>query len=419
MSADYLQEGPVRQDGWQRKTLGELADYINGYAFKPHDWGTTGLPIIRIAQLTDPEAQADCYSGSLPDTYRIDSGDLVFSWSATLLALTWDRGPAYLNQHLFKVVPAPGVNRRYLHHMLDHRMNDLAGQTHGTTMRHIKRSDLLPFPVEVPPSHEQHRIADILDTLDDAIRKTEEIIAKLQQAKRGLLHDLLTRGIDENGESGCRVSLGSWAMSSPEQEWAWERLGNLFQLQKRSITPAATPQELFCHHSIPAWDETGGPVLEAGGSIESGKTLVENPSILVSKLNPRKPRVGLVHPGTDTAQHCASTEFMVYESAGHRPWLPFYKWYFGSQAFQSQLERVAAGSTNSHVRASPGETLGWLIPHPSLAEQHRIADILDTLHDAIRKEQDESDNLRKLKRGLMDDLLTGRVRVPEAENAFA
>ncbi len=52
----------------------------------------------------------------------------------------------------------------------------------------------------LPPLPEQRRIAEILDTLDEAIRKTEQVIAKLQQMKQGLLHDLLTRGIDDNGE---------------------------------------------------------------------------------------------------------------------------------------------------------------------------------------------------------------------------
>ncbi len=64
----------------------------------------------------------------------------------------------------------------------------------------ISSSTLREFAVPLPPLPEQRRIAEILDTLDEAIRKTEQVIAKLQQMKQGLLHDLLTRGIDENGE---------------------------------------------------------------------------------------------------------------------------------------------------------------------------------------------------------------------------
>src|SRR4051794_30197251 len=86
---------------WTESTLGDLADYINGYAFKPTDWQEQGLPIVRIAQLTEATAQFDRYPGRLPERYLIDDGDLIFSWSATLMTLIWDRGPAYLNQHLF------------------------------------------------------------------------------------------------------------------------------------------------------------------------------------------------------------------------------------------------------------------------------------------------------------------------------
>jgi len=82
---------------WQDTTLGALAEYMNGYPFKPRDWTTIGLPIVRIAQMTDESVASDYYANPLPSTYRIDSGDLLFSWSATLLALIWRRGPAYLN----------------------------------------------------------------------------------------------------------------------------------------------------------------------------------------------------------------------------------------------------------------------------------------------------------------------------------
>ena len=150
--------------------------------------------------MLDPLAPCDFYSGTVPERHRIEDGDLLFSWSATLETLIWDRGPAYLNQHIFKVIPSAATNRRFLHHLLNFHMDGLASKSHGTTMRHITRSDLIPYRVDLPLIPEQRRIAEILDTLDEVIRHTEQLIAKLQQMKQGLLHDLLTRGIDDNGE---------------------------------------------------------------------------------------------------------------------------------------------------------------------------------------------------------------------------
>jgi len=70
----------------------------------------------------------------------------------------------------------------------------------GTTVESVDFDVFKALRAPIPPLPEQRRIAEILDTLDEAIRKTEQVIAKLQQMKQGLLHDLLTRGIDENGE---------------------------------------------------------------------------------------------------------------------------------------------------------------------------------------------------------------------------
>ena len=185
---------------WRVTTLGSLADYVNGYPFKPRDWTTMGLPIVRIAQMTDATAAFDFFADPLPSEYRIDSGDLLFSWSATLTALVWQGGPAYLNQHIYKVIARNSNDLRFLHHLLNWLVDPLANQSHGTTMKHVTRGDLLPYPVTIPPPTEQSRIAAVLDTVDEAIAKTEAVIAKLKQVRAGLLHDLLTRGLDENGQ---------------------------------------------------------------------------------------------------------------------------------------------------------------------------------------------------------------------------
>ena len=87
---------------WENRTLPQLADFINGYAFKPSDWSKEGLPIIRIEQLKNPEGSYDYYSGFLLPRNLIENGDLVFSWSASLFLRFWKNGKAALNQHLFK-----------------------------------------------------------------------------------------------------------------------------------------------------------------------------------------------------------------------------------------------------------------------------------------------------------------------------
>ena len=83
------------------RSLASLGTYLNGFAFKPQHWGENGLPIVRIRELLDPTVEPDRYEGPTAEPYLIEDGDLIFSWSATLAVVFWNRGPAYLNQHLF------------------------------------------------------------------------------------------------------------------------------------------------------------------------------------------------------------------------------------------------------------------------------------------------------------------------------
>lgn len=194
-------------------------------------------------------------------------------------------------------------------------------------------------------------------------------------------------------------------MASPVPGWATKKLAELFSLEHESINPAGFRSELFEHYSIPAWDELGGPVLEPGSAIGSSKTLVTKPTILVSKLNPRKPRVVLVE-GHSGGRRCASTEFIPYVSRSDEADLRFYRRFFESGGFQRRLEQVATGTTNSHVRARPSETLTWDVPFPPLAEQRQVAEILDTLDEGIRGTEQLVAKLELMKQGLLHDLLT-------------
>jgi type I restriction enzyme S subunit len=187
-------------------------------------------------------------------------------------------------------------------------------------------------------------------------------------------------------------------------------LSQLFKITRKVVVPSSRPTATFYHYSIPAWDELGGPCRESGSDIGSAKLQISSPGILVSKLNPRIPRVILVHPQPDQ-NCCASTEFIYYTPCDSTVNLRFYYHYFASRLFQRRLEAIAIGSTNSQTRAKPSETLSWQIPHPHPSEQRRIAEILDAIVSQIKTEQMNLDKLVNLKSGLTDDLLAGKVSV--------
>ena len=98
------------------KTLGTVATYINGRAFKPSEWKTSGKPIIRIQNLTDRSAKYNFSDVEHEKKYLVKKDDLLFAWSASLGAHFWHGQDAWLNQHIFKVIPNDDVDKKYLYY---------------------------------------------------------------------------------------------------------------------------------------------------------------------------------------------------------------------------------------------------------------------------------------------------------------
>jgi len=184
-----------KNNSWIKTSLGSIAKYINGYAFKPEDWQEYGIPIIRIEQLKNPDTKYDYCNKKIPEIYIIHKGDLIFSWSASLYLKIWERGDAYLNQHLYKVIPNPITFKFFLKYLIQFNLDKLIKETHGSTMKHITRPSLLGFIVNMPSKIEQKKIAEILETIDEEIEKTDEIIKKYERIKNGLMQDLFSKGI--------------------------------------------------------------------------------------------------------------------------------------------------------------------------------------------------------------------------------
>ena len=165
--------------------LGDLATYINGYAFKPVDWGETGLPIIRIQDLTGNSYQLNRYDGEYPERIEVNDGDVLISWSASLGVYVWQRGKALLNQHIFKVVfDKLPVNKDYFVFAVEHKLAEMESKTHGATMKHIVKKDFDGTTIPYPPIEKQAEIADHLRRITSLIdRQTEQLLLLDQLVK--------------------------------------------------------------------------------------------------------------------------------------------------------------------------------------------------------------------------------------------
>ena len=173
----------------EMKTLGTVATYINGRAFKPSEWEKAGMPIIRIQNLTSENAPYNYSKGIFEEKYIVHNGDLLFAWSASLGAHIWKGQDAWLNQHIFKVLPKEGIDRDYLYYFLLAVVAELYAKTHGSGMVHITKAPFMNTPIPVPSLPEQERIVarieELFSQLDagvETLKKTKAQLAVYRQA---------------------------------------------------------------------------------------------------------------------------------------------------------------------------------------------------------------------------------------------
>lgn len=141
------------------KKLGDIATYINGYAFKPEDRGEKGLPIIRIQDLTGNSYDLGFYDGEYPEKIEINDGDVLISWSASLGVYVWNRGKALLNQHIFKMAfDKLDIDKNFFVYSVRRKLDEMTSKTHGATMKHIVKKDFDATQIPYPSLEEQAEI---------------------------------------------------------------------------------------------------------------------------------------------------------------------------------------------------------------------------------------------------------------------
>ena len=162
--------------------LGDIATYINGYAFKPQDWSDEGIPIIRIQDLTGNSYQANRYNGEYASKYEVNDGDVLISWSASLGVYIWHGEKAALNQHIFKVVfDKERISKDFFVHQVGLILENAASDAHGATMKHLTKPVFDALPFYLPPYEKQCEIAEVLDKVTSLISLRKQQLAKLDE----------------------------------------------------------------------------------------------------------------------------------------------------------------------------------------------------------------------------------------------
>lgn len=176
---------------WQIKKLGDVADYINGRAFKPTEWEKSGNPIIRIQNLNKAAAVYNYSKLDFEERYKVYKGDLLYAWSASLGVYIWNGGNAWLNQHIFKVVPKSICDKKYLFYALEKITSELYTKAHGSGMVHVTKGKFEETNILLPPLPEQQaivsKIEELLSDLDNGKQQLQTAQQQLKVYRQSLL----------------------------------------------------------------------------------------------------------------------------------------------------------------------------------------------------------------------------------------
>lgn len=182
------------QPEWRLEPLESLGTFMNGYPFDPTEWFDEGLPIVKIKELNSgvgndtPRNPGD----KIPAKYHFGDGDLIFSWSGSLVVQIWHQGSALVNQHLFKVTPAAGVSRSFLYLSIKFSIPIFESLTTGATMQHIKRKELRFVKVRMPPEALMKQFVSAVDPLLENALLLKKQTRRLREMRDALLPRLIS-----------------------------------------------------------------------------------------------------------------------------------------------------------------------------------------------------------------------------------
>lgn len=318
------------------------------------------------------------------------------------------------------------INTKYLYYSLLRKIGHITYRYFiGSGLEHLQKDDLkrrfeLLFP-ENP--NEQRKIAEILETTDNAIERTDALIEKYKRIKQGLMQDLLTKGVDENGQ--IRSEETHRFKDSPlgriPEEWGVKSLIDAIGTDKNNVVAGPFGSNL----KVDDYTEEGIPLIRLQNIDEN--RFIEKDIKYISEKKARELQyhsfksgdLVLAKLGDPLGKTCVVPEkikqgivvadvvrIRINENYTNKLFIMYILNY---DICRKQLNMDIIGTTRPRVNLNQVREI--LIPLPLLPEQYRIASILSQIDEAIEKEERYKEKLERIKRGLMEDLLTGKVRV--------
>jgi len=400
-------------EGWKWVRLGEVLKFLKGKTpRKLYDYEEEGMTIYLTPEYLRKN-KCDVAFCKKEETLLANE-DIIILWDGSNAGeVFWaEKGAVASTMAKIDINSSDyPIYKKFLYYHLKSNEFAFKYQVKGSGIPHFEKDILNTLNSIFPPLPEQQKIAEILETIDNAIEKTDKIIEKYKRIKQGLMQDLLTKGIDENGN--IRDEKTHKFKDSPlgkiPEEWEVVRLGEVGKI----ITGSTPPTENSEYY--------GDEYLFVSPEDIQDKKYIENTTKKLTKLGMNIQRkispmsICVVCIGS-TIGKIAITKYVCSTNQQINTIIPNLKlydpealYYFINFHIQFPLKILAGLQAVPIVKKSAFSNI--LIPLPPLPEQQRIAEILSQIDQTIEKEEYYKEKLQKIKQGLMQDLLTGKVRV--------
>ena len=426
--------------------LGDIATIKSGFAFRSKDFGGCDYPVVKIANIKPPQVDIPscqkishvCLSKNQRAlNFELQKGDILIAMTGATTGKI-GRVPetklrVFLNQRVGKVFLKNNniASYDYIYYFLSqqHISYSILQQSDGSAQGNISGQQIENIKIPLPDFITQKAIAHILGTLDDKIELNKKLNQTLEDIAKAIFKSWFVdfdpvRAKAEGRPTGLPADISDLFpdelvdsdIGEIPRGWQIGTISRYAALNKKTINPSLS-EEIFEHFSIPAFDDKQWPMLDKGTDIKSSKTLVPKGALLVSKLNPNTPRVWLPKKKNTYKQIC-STEFMVLTPSPMGD-IMFLWGMFTSNCIADRMTAMVTGTSKSHQRVKPTDVLNIKIPAPGEKLVKAFSDAVKPMLEKTLIGKSESEILVELRDTLLPKLISGELRIPDAERFIA
>ena len=375
---------------WEVKFFKDVCTFLNGRAYKQEELLSQGkYPVLRVGNFF---TNTNWYYSDLEldkDKYAVE-GDLLYAWSASFGPRFWNGEKVIYHYHIWKVVISSIIDKLFLYDYLEMDARKLYNQIQGGTMAHITKGDMEQRYIPVPPMAEQRKIAEILGVWDEAIEKQSRLIEKLELRKRALMQQLLT---------------GRTRLPGFTDDVQYRKLKPFITEKSERNTNQIYTNVLSVTNNRGFINQAEQFDREVASDNTANYKLVRKGQFA---YNPSRVNVGSLDLLQTYDLGILSPMYIVFET---KPTMDskFLYYQLKSSWFVGHIPMYVQGSVRDSLSFDGLENMRFWIP--SLPEQKAIAEVLTTADNEIATHRKKLDALRLQKRGLMQQLLTGKTRV--------